>query len=43
MQWVLDNESDFNVEYTAKGNPKPHFFDMADSLVLARAALAKIS
>ena len=43
MQWALDNEEDFSVEYTHKGNPKPQYFDMADSLVLARAALLKIS
>jgi Holliday junction resolvasome RuvABC endonuclease subunit len=43
MQWVIDNEEDFTVEYTPKGNPKPQYFDMADSLVLARAALIKIS
>tara|TARA_R110000824_G_scaffold67377_5_gene174520 strand:+ start:65391 stop:65912 length:522 start_codon:yes stop_codon:yes gene_type:complete len=43
MEWVLSNEEDFNVEYTPKGNPKPQYFDMADSLVLARSALLKIS
>ena len=43
MRWALENEEDFNVEYTPKGNPKPQYFDMADSLVLARAALLKIS
>ena len=41
MQWVLDNEKDFDVEYTSRGNPKPKYFDMADSLVMARAGLIK--
>ena len=38
IDWVLKNEEDFKVEYTHKGNPKPHYFDMADSLVLTKAA-----
>ena len=38
IEWVLKNEKGFKVEYTHKGNPKPHYFDMADSLVIATAA-----
>ena len=37
MQWVIDNEKDFKVEYTSKGNPKPKYYDMADSFVISRA------
>jgi len=37
MNWLLKNESDFKVEYTHKNNPKPKYFDMADSVVLAKA------
>jgi len=37
IQWLLDNETDFNVEYTSKNNPKPKYYDMADSVVIAKA------
>ena len=37
LQYVLDNESDFVVEYTKQGNPKPGSYDRADSLIIARA------
>ena len=37
LQYVLDNESNFVVEYTKQGNPKPDSYDRADSLVVARA------
>ena len=37
LQYVLDNESDFVIEYTKQGNPKPGSYDRADSLVIARA------
>ena len=37
MRWLLDNEPDFNVEYTSKNNPKPKYYDMADSVVIAKA------
>tara|TARA_R100001082_G_C4346424_1_gene152522 strand:- start:365 stop:904 length:540 start_codon:yes stop_codon:yes gene_type:complete len=37
LQYVLDNESDFMVEYTKQGNPKPGSYDRADSLIIARA------
>ncbi len=38
MEWLLNNEPDFKVEYTHKKNPKPKYYDMADSLVIAKAA-----
>ena len=37
LQYVLDNELDFVVEYTKQENPKPGSYDRADSLVIARA------
>ena len=37
IQWLLDNEPDFKVEYTSKNNPKPKYYDMADSVVIAKA------
>lgn len=37
LQYVLDNEPTFVVEYTKHGNPKPDSFDRADSWVIAKA------
>ena len=37
LQFVLDNEPMFVIEYTKNGNPKPDSFDKADSWVIARA------
>ena len=37
LQYVLDNEPTFMVEYTKHGNPKPDSFDRADSWVIAKA------
>ena len=37
IQWVLDNEEKFKVAYTPKNNPKPKYYDMADSIVIAKA------
>jgi len=37
MSFLVDNEPDFPVEYTRNGNPKPHCYDEADSLVIAKA------
>jgi len=37
LQFVLDNEPTFVVEYTKHGNPKPDSFDRADSWVIAKA------
>lgn len=37
MEFLLDNESNFHVEYTRNGNPKPYCYDEADSLIIARA------
>jgi len=37
VEHVLKTEENFEVEYTRAGNPRPHFFDMADAIVIARA------
>jgi len=37
LKFLLDNEPSFVVEYTKFGNPKPKYFDMADSIIIARA------
>ena len=37
IQWLLDNDPSFKVEYTSKNNPKPKYYDMADSVVIAKA------
>ena len=37
MEYLLENEAAFKVEYTRHGNPKAQYFDMADAIVIARA------
>lgn len=37
LKFLLDNEPGFVVEETRHGNPKTQYFDMADSIVIARA------
>lgn len=37
LQFLLDNEPQFVVEYTKAGNPKPKYYDIADSIVIAKA------
>ena len=37
LQFLLDNEADFEIEYTKQGNPKPGSYDRADALVVAKA------
>jgi len=39
INYLLDNEPSFDVEYTKFGNIKAHYYDMADSLIIARAGL----
>ena len=41
LQFVLDNEPTFVIEYTKHGNPKPDTFDRADSWVVAKAGFYK--
>jgi hypothetical protein len=37
LNYLLDNEPSFQVEYTVYNNPKPGSYDRADSLVVAKA------
>jgi Holliday junction resolvasome RuvABC endonuclease subunit len=43
LNFLLDNEESFEVEYTKYGNPKPKYYDMADSLIIARAGWKKLN
>ena len=37
LEYLLENEPAFNVEYTRHGNPKPESYDRADAIVIAKA------
>jgi len=37
VKFLLDNEPKFVVEYTKSGNLKPQYYDIADSIVIAKA------
>jgi len=37
LQYLLENEPAFKVEYTKHGNPKPESYDRADAIVIAHA------
>ena len=37
IEFLLDNEPKFIVEYTKSGNLKPKYYDIADSIVIAKA------
>ena len=41
LQFVLDNEPQFVVEYTNKGNPRPDSYDKADSWVIAKSGFSE--
>jgi hypothetical protein len=41
MEYMLDKESWFEVEYGRTGKVKPHFYDMADSFVIAKAGFLR--
>lgn len=41
MQHMLDNERWFEVEYGRTGKVRPHFYDMADSFVVAKAGFLR--
>lgn len=43
IQHLLDNEPTFKVEYTPKGNPQPKYYDIADSIIIARAGQVRCS
>ena len=37
VKFLLDNEPKFTVEYTKSGNLKPKYYDIADSIIIAKA------
>ena len=37
VQFLLDNEPEFVIEYTKTGRPKPFIYDRADSVIIAKA------
>ena len=41
LKFLLENEKNFQIELTRFGNPKPKYYDMADSIVIARAGYKK--
>jgi len=41
MEHMLDKESWFKVDYGRTGKIKPHFYDMADSFVIAKAGFLR--
>ncbi len=41
MEYMLDKETWFQVEYGRTGKIKPHFYDMADSFVVAKAGFLR--
>ena len=41
LNYLLENESKFDIEYTKFGNPKPKYYDMADSIIIAKAGFQK--
>ena len=43
LNFLLDNEESFNVEYTKHGNPVPGSYDRADSYIIAKAGLTNLN
>ena len=39
LNFLLDNEPSFVIDYTRNGNPKPESYDKADSIVIAKAGV----
>ena len=37
LNFLLENEKAFKIEYTKFGNPKPESYDRADAIVVAKA------
>ena len=37
LQYLLDTEPAFKIEYTKHGNPKPESYDRADAIIVAKA------
>ena len=42
VEFLLDKEPKFIVEYTKSGNLKPKYYDIADSIVIAKAGYALV-
>ena len=40
LEYLLDNEPAFKIEYTKHGNPKPESYDRADAIIIAKAGYA---
>jgi hypothetical protein len=38
MTWIMQNETSFQPATTKSGKAKKHFYDIADAIVIARAA-----
>ena len=43
LNFLLDNDSTFSVEYTKHGNPKPGSYDRADSYIIAKAGWTSLN
>jgi len=41
LKYLLENETNFIIEYTKHGNPKPECYDKADSIIIAKAGFIK--
>ena len=37
LEYLIENEKDFEIEYTRYGNPKPESYDRADAIIIAKA------
>ena len=37
LEYLLDNEPAFKIDYTNRGNPKPESYDRADAIIVAKA------
>ena len=40
LQYLLDNEPAFKIDYTKHGNPKPESYDRADAIIIAKAGFS---
>ena len=43
LNFLLDNDDTFSVEYTKHGNPKPGSYDRADSYIIAKAGWTSLN
>ena len=42
LEYLIQNEPAFHIEYTKHGNPKPESYDRADAIVIAKAGYALV-